>query len=336
MKQKVRFVQYGCGKMGKMIARFAVEKGAELVGALDRNKGHIGKTVDAYFGIEGNDSHIADSGNADELLKAVAPDICIIATRSLMCEVKDIMLLCARNGINVITTCEEALYPWNSAPEITLELDQAAKENNCTITGTGANESQYGCMFRSFGGNIQKVKKITASAQYNIDDYGKALAEGHGAGLTIAEFEKTMGQGDFVPSYVWNANGWICDYLGLTVRDQQQELLPRTAEVKRYSKTLEFLIPAGNAIGMESKVTTTTEEGIDIETSCIGIVYDQEEDFNICKAEGVPDLELIVKNPDTVEMTCASVVNRIPDVIDAPPGYICTSRLPVLRYRERI
>ena len=48
--------------------------------------------------------------------KEVRPDIVIITTMSLMKDIKDSLLLCASLGINAITTCEEAFYPFNSSP----------------------------------------------------------------------------------------------------------------------------------------------------------------------------------------------------------------------------
>lgn len=350
MAKKITFAQYGCGRMGRHTAAYAMEKGAEMVAAFDMNPEIVGKTFGEIMGIDGADIEIHWAADAERVLKEKKPDICIITTQSLMKDVKEIMMICARNGINAISTCEEAIYPWNSSPDITGEIDAAAKESGCTITGTGANESQYGGMFALFGGNTHRTEKIVANAQYNVDDYGLALAKGHGVGLTPEEFEreiaaadnisdeerkKLIEKGEFLPSYVWNTNGWLCDYLGLTVKSQRQKCTPKFADVDIKSETLGKIIPAGNAIGMGALCVTETEEGITIETECIGIVYGQgEEDTNTSVTYGIPDTQMVVKQPATVEMTCGTIVNRIPDVINAPAGFVTTSKMPVLKYRS--
>ncbi|MEG1584841.1 MAG: dihydrodipicolinate reductase, partial [Anaerovorax sp.] len=66
---------------------------------------------------------------------------------------------------------------------------------------------------------------------------------------------------------------------------------------------------------------------------CIGKVYTPEEfDKNEWTLEGEPETTLIVNRPATVELTCAVIVNRIPQLINSQPGYVSTDKMPVNQY----
>lgn len=202
MERKVRVVQYGAGKMSRYLMRYVIEHDGELVGAFCRNKNHIGKDVAEIIGngFPTVGVKVEDSATADARIGELKPDVCIIATRSTVAELEDIFTICAKHGVNAITTCEEALYPWNSSPALTAKLDKLAKEGNCTLTG-------------------------------------------------------------------------------------------------------------------------------------VGKIYNPEEiDRNVWTLHGEPETTCIVNQPATVELTCATLVNRIPQLIDAPAGYVTTDQFPYNEY----
>ena len=352
MKQKIKAVQYGVGKMSLYTMRYMLEKGIEIVGAVDVNPVVIGKDIGEILGREKLGVVVVSAENAEEMMQTTNPDICIITTRSLIAELEEPYMLCAKLGINAISTCEEAFYPQNSNPTLTKKIDELAKSNNCTITGTGYQDIYWGQLITSIAGSTQKITKIKGSSSYNVEDYGIALAEAHGAGLTLEDFDKQVAsvdrmsdedrqeiinKGEYAPSYMWNVNGWLCSKLGLTIISQTQKCVPQTYKDDIYSSTLDMTIKAGDATGMSAVVTTKTKEGITIESECIGKVYAPDEfDKNVWTVEGEPTTTITVEKPATVELTCATVVNRIPDVIKAEPGYVTTEKLGDLQFKNKI
>ncbi len=352
MSEKVKVVQYGAGKMSVYTMRYVYEKGGEIVGAIDVNPDVIGKDIGEIMGTENKGVKVVALEEAEKMMQATKPDIAIVTTMSLFSDVEDALMLCAKLGINAITTCEEAFYPANSNPVATKKIDEMARQTGCTITGSGYQDIYWGQLVSSIAGSTQTIKKIKGSSSYNVEDYGIALAQAHGAGLTLEEFDKQVAsvdrisdeerqeiinKGEYLPSYMWNVNGWLCEKLGLTVKSQTQKTVPQTYSEDIYSGTLGMTVKAGDATGMSAVVTTETEEGITLETQCIGKVYSKDDfDKNEWTIEGEPTTTLVINRPSTVELTCASVVNRIPDVIAAKPGYLPTEQIGELNFKMSI
>ena len=344
----VKVFQYGCGKMSVYTMRYVIENGGEIVGAVDVNPDVIGKDIGDIMGTDSVGVIVQDVKNVESMLNNLKPDCAIVTTMSLLSDLEESLITCAKCGINAITTCEEAFYPMNSNPNLTKKIDALAKENNCTITGSGYQDAFWGNLITTLVGASHNITKIKGSSSYNVEDYGIALAQAHGAGLTKEEFEKQIASADeisdeerrkviesgkYQPSYMWNVNGWLCDKLGLTVVSQRQKCVPQFNDYDIDSSTLGMTVKAGMATGMSAVVTTETKEGITLETECIGKVYNKDEfDRNEWTVYGEPDTTKKKKKPNTVELTCATVVNRVPDVIKAKAGFVPTSRMGELKY----
>lgn len=351
MNRKVKVAQFGTGKMSVYTMKYVFEKGAEVICAFDINPSVIGKDIGQIMETENKGIVISSMENAREILQVNKPDIAIITTMSLIKDVEEALTICAELGINAITTCEEAFFPSNSNPKITRKLDEIAKKTNCTITGSGYQDIYWGQLISSISSSTHKITKIKGSSSYNVEDYGIALAKAHGAGLTLEDFDKEVAsidrisneerqsiieKGEYLPSYMWNVNGWLAEKLGLHIVSQTQKCVPQTHEKDLQSSTLGMTLQAGYATGMSAIVTTETKEGIVIESECIGKVYAPDEfDKNEWTIYGEPNTTIVVERPATVELTCATIVNRIPDVINSKAGYVPTADMGELMYRTK-
>ncbi len=349
--EKIRVVQYGTGKMSVYTMRYVYEKGAEIVGAIDINPAVIGKDIGEIMGCEEKGVKVTSIENAEALLTEVKPDVVIVTTMSLLSDLENALMLCAKLGINAITTCEEAFFSFNSNPTLTDKIDALARQNNCTIAGSGYQDIYWGELISAIAASTHNITKIKGSSSYNVEDYGIALAEAHGSGLTLAEFDEKIASvdrmpeaerlaliegGTYSPSYMWNVNGWLARKLGLTVTSQTQKCVPTTYKEDIDSSTLQMTVKQGDATGMSAIVTTETAEGIVIESECIGKVYGPDEfDKNEWTVMGEPDTTITVNRPATVELTCATIVNRLPDVINARPGFVPTCDMDELMYRPK-
>lgn len=333
MMRKVRAIVYGPGQMGAIMTKMMVEKGVTIVGAINRNPEMVGKDLGEVAGL-GYPLNVRLNNNAKEVLSKCEADIAVVAVHAEMEASYEMFRNCIENGLNVITTCDEALYPWTTSPEITSALDRLARKHGVTITGAGFQDFFLVNQIILLSGASHTIREINGYQKYNVDDYGPMVAEWHHVGETLEQAsQREKAEGTDI-SYFRMSLEAIVAGIGLTVKKIEQSTKPLTEEVDVECKSLGVVIRKGLVVGRAQITEIETEQGITIHGEEVSKVYRADEvDQNIWAIKGFPDTYLENDRVETRILTCTQMVNRIPDIINAKPGYVTVDQLPMLRYR---
>ena len=134
----LRIVQMGLGPIGLATAARAIrEKGMELVGVVDADPALVGSDLGQLVGRE--PMGLAVAADVIPVLEATRPDLVLHATGSFLEEVQAQLLPIVGRGTSIVSTCEELAYPFYRHPELSQELDRAARDSGAVLLGSGVN-----------------------------------------------------------------------------------------------------------------------------------------------------------------------------------------------------
>jgi hypothetical protein len=330
---ELRAVVYGVGHMNGIITRLMVEKGVTVVGAIARSPEKVGRDLGELVGL-GRDLGVVVSDDADAVLAETRPDIAMIAVNSYLADQYQHLERCARHGVNALTLAEEALFPWQTAPGPAARLDELARAGGVTLTGSGHQDAYWVTLIANLMGTAHRIETVSGTISWNVDDCGPEVARDQRVGDTPEEFAAWLAGQDLPPSFARNAiDALIADAM-LTVGSISTRREPVVADHDIYCTALGRVVETGRVIGFTDVDTIETAEGVTFSTEMTGKVYvSGEHDLNEWAIGGEPELRLSNGVVPTQMTTSAQLVNRIPDVINARPGFVTVDELPRLKYR---
>lgn len=331
----IRAVIYGVGSMGALIAPMLLGKGVEIVGAIARNPGKVGRDLAEVAGLEAAMGVIVDD-DAARVLGTSGADIAVVSVGSLVGAMYDHFRVCLENGVNVLTIEEESLYPWLTSASLSAQLDALAKRHGVTLTGSGIQDVYWVKLVSVVIGSMLQLERVAGRAQWNIDDFGPEVAREFRVGGTREDLQQAASVDGWYSPTVRNTLDALAAEVGLTVERSHARVTPVIAAADVRSKSLAQVIPAGRVSGLVEAVRIETREGPTLEFEMTGRVYDQPSDADTSEwlIRGEPgEVKLANAGYSTRLLTGSVVANRIPDVLNAEPGLVTIDRLPPARYR---
>lgn len=331
--RRIKAIVYGVGAMNSVATRMMLEKGVDIVGALARSPQKVGRDLGEVAGL-GFQTGVVIEDDPERVLASREADIAVIAVASYMSDMYEHLRRCAEHGVNAITISEEALYPWNTAPMETAELDRLARQHGVTITGTGHQDVYWVNLVSMVLATAHRIETVTGRASWNVDDFGPEVAKDQRVDTTVDDFDTWLAEADRPPSFGRNTLGALVEDLGLTSVAVESTTRPEIAQESVRSESLDLTVDPGRVIGFTDVDTIKTHQGITLTFEMTGRLYlPGEADINDWTVTGEPELHLSNPAVPTSVTTCTQLVNRIPDVINAPPGFVTMEKLPRPRYR---
>lgn len=337
MLHSTKTLLVGFGHLGQMAAKFILEKGGTLIGVVTRSS-NKGKDVGDLLQL-GKKLNVTISNNLKETLEK-KPDIALLVTSGSLQDQIPIIEQVASYKVDVISINDDIFYPRNQTQELFKKIDEIAKKNNISVVGTGLQDVYWGHLATTLAGSVHKIKSLEGKFSCNVDHPDlHSFAQSFGTGLSIEQFEKEFSgeKNNFSVAYIVQ---WLAVALGLKEKSISMKYVPIVLDKPIYSEALKREIPKGFVIGSDHITILNTEEGPSIEFHSVGKVYSpNEKDEHHWIIRGTPSVKLNYEflEDDGVDVTTvATMVNRIPQVISARPGYVPSFVLDCPKYLNKL
>jgi 2,4-diaminopentanoate dehydrogenase len=337
--RKIKAIVYGVGTIGRVATRYMIDKGIEIVGAIDLNPDIVGRDLGEVAGVS-SPLNVTISDDADAVLSGQRADIAIVSIFSQIDRMYPIFKKCIENDLNVITPTEEALYPWGIAPALALELDEIAKKHGVTLTASGQQDSFRVNIISLLTGACRNIESVILRQLSDLSGSGSSsIANYHVGDTKEISYKKMKEQGVPLFSLKICLEAIIAD-LGLTINKIEENAELTTADTDVEAKGVPGgIVKKGLVTGMAKIANISTEQGIQFRGEQISKVFTKEEKlegaFNECFIKGIPELhyKLFIKEVEIKSTSVSSMVNRIPDVLNNEPGFITAEKLPKLKFK---
>lgn len=329
-------VIYGCGDMGLLIASMLRRRGAEIRGAIARSPRKVGQDLGTLAG--GTPIGVIVEEDADVVLSRARADVVVIATTSPLPLIQHQIQAAAEHGSNVVTLEEQSFNPWFAAPDEAHRLDAVARASGVSILGTGLQDLWWTALPAMLMSATQSISHVRGRSTYNTDDFGGGSSTAGDQGIlgrSPETLERLVRDGSWAVTTVVPVAQTLAVLAGLTPGNHHVDVRPVIAERPRRSQRYQFVVETGSLLGYSESVTLTTVEGPVIEFEMTGYLHGPgEASVNDWSVEGDSYVEHKDHRFDARVGTAAAVINRVPDLIAANPGFVTALTLPPLRYRH--
>ena len=329
----IRVMHYGLGAIGSGIARLTVaQRGLEVVGGIDHDPAKVGRDLGEVIGLD-HPLGVPVLGDASAL-RQVHPDIVVHATASYFHEVYSQILECVAARANVISTCEELVYPYVKEPEASAELHRLAAQSGVTVLGAGVNPGFIMDLLPlMLTAPCINIRRITVTRVVDATGRRATVHQRIGAGLTLDQFRAHVAQGRVRHVGLAESINMIAEGLGWQLYRVTETIDPIIAD--EWLSTGFATVAPGQVAGLRQ-----TARGWMHGRDVLNLTWEQaigsRKSYDAISIDATPPIDLVMHGGLHGEHAAAALIlHAIPRVLAAPHGLMNVLALPPIHYQPR-
>jgi 4-hydroxy-tetrahydrodipicolinate reductase len=334
----IRVILCGVGGAGRNVTRLlSARPGYRVAAAYTRNAALAGQDLGSLAGI----SPLGVQVTTDrEAALAQPADLLLIATTSFLREVAGDIRAGVERGLNVITTAEEAAFPWLTDERLANELDALAREHGVSVIGFGLNPGFiFDALLLTASGIAWDVQSIRLRRVVNISRFSATIQRRLGIGFTADEFEAGVKAGSITGHIGFPQSFHLAaKCFGRRIERLGKSFEPLIAEREYPGERL--AVQPGTTAGfvqrsaaiVEAAPWMTAEFVAHIEPESAG--YATADSFSI---DGYNPINLTISPGCQPQLgTAGMIANCLPRVVEARPGFITVADLALPHARATV
>ena len=326
----INTVHVGIGPLGQMVLRYTVERGCfNIVGAVDPDSEKAGKDLGQLCGIDPLGITIRD--NLAEAINGQSVDVALVTTVSSIVALESQVDELASAKLNIVSTCEELFFPWNTNPEVAKRIDEVCRQNGVACVGTGVNPGYLMDLLPTvLSGLCQDVEKVEVWRIQDASVRRIPFQQKIGAGLTLEEFEVKKKAGTLRHVGLPESVDFIAEKLGWKLDRNTESLEPVIAESQIDSGYKP--ISKGMACGVHQVGRGFVGEQ-EVITLNFKAAVGEPESYDQVHIDGEPGIKSRISGGVNGDIaTCAITLNAVRSILQASPGLKTMGQIPPIAF----
>jgi 4-hydroxy-tetrahydrodipicolinate reductase len=325
---KISIAQFGLGPIGLETLRLAATKPwARIIGAIDIDPAKIGQDLGGLArcpSLKGRKVY----GSLRELLAHGKPDLIFHTAVSKLKDACAQIEPLARQGISVVSSCEELLFPRLREPRRAARLDAVCRRNQARVVATGVNPGFVMDLLPvCLTGVCREVRAIHVQRVVNASTRRGPLQKKIGSGLAPREFRRLFRAGKAGHAGLQESAALLAHCLGW-----KPETITETGDAvvaDHDIKTQHVTVRKGETCGLHQHARVKVNGKVCL-TLDLKMYLDAPNPHDAIQVEGDPGLDVVIQGGVAGDQaTVAALVNTAPRLLQARPGLLLVTDLPV-------